>query len=85
MRVLGYGFEDQDEAQEALEALVERYELGPADARVALLADAGTVLAVRTREDNLEGVKDLLAEHGGEPLTEVDERWTRPRVEGWQG
>ena len=76
---MGYGFEDEEEAQEALEALVERYEMGPADARVALLADAGTVLAVRAREDNLDDVKELLAEHGGEQLTEVDESWTRPR------
>jgi NAD(P)H-hydrate repair Nnr-like enzyme with NAD(P)H-hydrate dehydratase domain len=85
MRVLGYGFEDEEEAQEALEALAERYELGPADNRVALLADAGTVLAVRAREDNLDNVKELLAEHGGEQLTEVEDRWTRARDDGGQG
>ena len=79
MRVLGYEFEEEDEAQRALSALVDRFELAAEDAHVARLADENHVLAVRAREDNLDAVKELLTEHGGEQLTDVDERWTRPR------
>jgi hypothetical protein len=37
----------------------------------------GSCSRVRAREDNLAGVKLILAEHGGEQLTDVDEGWTR--------
>ena len=81
MRVLGYEFEEEDEARRALQELVERFELEAEDARVARLADENVVLAVRAREENLDAVKELLTEHGGEQVTEVDERWTRPRTD----
>ena len=80
MRVLGYEFEEEVQARRALEELVERYELGPEDARVARLADENHVLAVRARVDNLAEVKEILAEYGGEQVTEVDEGWTRTRT-----
>ena len=79
MRVLGYGFQEEEAAQQALDELVDRYELGPNDARVARLADENLVLAVRAREDHVDAVKEVLTDHGGEQLTEVDESWTRPR------
>ena len=79
MRVLGYEFEQEDDAERALAALVDRFGLGAEDAHVAPLADDKQVLAVRAREDNLDAVKELLTDHGGEQLTEVDESWTRPR------
>ena len=78
MRILGYGFDEEAAAQQALNDLVDRYDLGPDDARVARLSD-GLILAVRAREDDLEGVKGLLVDRGGEQLTDVDEGWTRPR------
>ena len=77
MRVLGYAFHEPRKAWRAREVLTERYQLSPGDANVADLADNGVVLAVRAREDNLDGVTQILAEHGGEPLTDVDERWTK--------
>ena len=79
MRVLGYEFEEEDQARRALEELVDRYEMGPEDARVARLADENHVLAVRARADNVVGVKQILTEYGGEQVTDVDERWTQPR------
>ena len=77
MRVLGYGFHEAQQAWRAREVLTERYSLGPGDAKLADLADDGVVLAVRAREDNLDGVTQVLAEHGGEPLTDIDEGWTK--------
>ena len=77
MRVLGYAFHEAQKAWRAREVLTERYGLRPGDASVADLADNGVVLAVRAREDNLAGVTRVLAEHGGEQLTDVDERWTK--------
>ncbi len=81
MRVLGYGFHKGGKAAKARQALTRRFGLDPDDARVAELADNGDVLGVRAREENLGAVVDLLAQHGGEPLVDVDERWTglRPK------
>ena len=76
LRVLGYSFREPEAAWRARQILTERYELGPDDASVADLADDGVLLAVRAREDNLDGVTRILTEHGGEPLTNIDERWT---------
>ena len=81
MRVLGYAFRQPEAAWTAREVLTEQFRLGPDDASVADLADNGVVLAVRAREDNLDGVTRILTEHGGEPLTNVDERWTGLRTD----
>jgi hypothetical protein len=48
----------------------------PGDAKVGDLAQDGTVLGIRAREENIADLERLLAEHGGTPLTDVDERWT---------
>lgn len=76
MRVLGYSFRGANEAARARQVIIRRYNLRPGDAQVADLANDGWVLGVRAREDNLEGVTQLLVAHGGEPLVDVDERWT---------
>jgi hypothetical protein len=77
MRVLGYSFRQTTAAMQARQALVDRYLLAPNDARLGDLADDGSLLAVRAREDNLAGVKEVLHAHGGEQLTDVDEGWTK--------
>jgi hypothetical protein len=81
VRVLGYSFPQAADASRASKAITERFGLQPGDAKIGDLAQDGTVLGVRTREDNVADVERLLAEHGGTPLTDVDERWTglRPR------
>ena len=76
MRVLGYRFRAPHEAARAREVVRQRYGLRPEDARLAELADDGVVLGIRAREDNLGGLTRVLVEHGGEPLVDVDERWT---------
>ena len=76
MRVIGYSFNEEHAAWRAREVLKERYELNPSDARIAPLADDGVLLAVRAREENLDGVVRVLTQHGGEEVVEVDERWT---------
>ena len=40
-----------------------------------------TYRGVRAHEDNLVGVTQVLEAHGGERLTNVDERWTSAGVE----
>ena len=79
MRVLGYGFREEVTARRARDELSERYRLGPQDSSVAQLADEGVVLAVRISDDTLAGVTQILAAHGGVPLTNVDENWTQLR------
>ena len=76
MRVIGYSFSDEHAAWRARETLKERYELKSADARIAPLADDGVILAVRAREENLDSVTQVLEQHGGEEVIEIDERWT---------
>ena len=76
MRVLGFGFEREQDASDAERELVAAFGLGPNDSKVADLADDGVLLAVRAREENVSGVKSVLRQHGGEQLVDVDERWT---------
>lgn len=76
VRVLGYSFRRAAEAARVRQTIIEQYGIRPTDARVADLAGDGVVLGVRAREDNLEELSRILAEHGGEPLVGVDERWT---------
>jgi hypothetical protein len=79
VRVLGYGFHEASEAVRARDLLTSLFGLGEGDASVGDLAGNGVVLAVRAREDKLPLVTEVLAQHGGEPLVDVDERWTRAR------
>lgn len=79
MRVLGFAFHKKGKAAKARQDLTNRFGLAPDDADIAELANNGDVLGVRAREDNLPAVVDVLSQHGGEQLTNVDERWTRPR------
>ena len=76
MRVLGYRFDRDADAERAQRLLVNRFQMGPTDARLAPLADDGSVLGVRVVEDNLTDVKQILRESGGEPVVDVDEAWT---------
>jgi hypothetical protein len=79
VRILGYGFREEQAAWRARDELTEQYKLGPHDTSVARLAGDGVVLAIRATDDNIDGVTRVLAAHGGERLTDVDERWTQRR------
>jgi len=76
MRVLGYSFRRDGDAERARRELVTRFQLSSSDARLAPLADDGSVLGVRVVEDDLTDVKQILQENGGEPVVDVDEAWT---------
>ena len=83
MRVLAAAFEDAADASSTLEELRERYGLRPGDAAIAPLGSAGspeprTVLAGRFDEEEVPEVRTVVAEHGGEVVSDVDERWTHP-------
>ena len=85
MRVLAVAFEDAGAATQALEELQRRYALGPDDASVAPLGAVdgpgpSAVLAGRFDDDEVADVRALLAERGGEVVSEVDERWTHSPV-----
>jgi len=82
VRVLGYSFRQAGDAARARRVLTQLYGLRPGDARLADLADDGIVLGIRAREDNVDDVARVLAEHGGEPLVDIDERWTGIRPDG---
>ena len=82
MRVLAAAFEDPASAQTALEQLRDRYGLSPADASIAPLgnddrAAARTVLAGRFPDTDVQEIRALVAEYGGQVVSEVDETWTR--------
>jgi hypothetical protein len=82
MRVLAAAFEDPTAARSALEELRDRFGLLPDDAGIAPLGDdrhdAGrTVLAGRFGDDEVERIREVVAQHGGEVVSDVDERWTR--------
>ena len=79
MRVIGYGFREESEATRARDLLTTLFGLSDGDASVGDLAGDGVVLAVRAREDKLPLVTEVLVQSGGEPLVDVDERWTRAR------
>jgi hypothetical protein len=82
MRVLAAAFENPRAARNALDELRHRYGLLPSDASIAPLGNgdrsgARTVLAGRFYDDAVPEIRALVAEHGGQVLSEVDERWTR--------
>ena len=82
MRVLAAAFEDSVAARSALDELRDRYGLRPGDASIAPLGDddhaaTRTVLAGRFVDDSVPGIRDVVTSHGGEVVSEVDERWTR--------
>jgi hypothetical protein len=82
MRVLAAAFRERRAATRVLQELVRRYELRPDDASVAPLGTAGqapaaTVLAGRFHDEVVPEIRRVVAENGGEVLSEVDERWTR--------
>lgn len=76
MRVLGYRFDRDADAERARSQLVSRFRLPPDHARLAALAEDGLVLGVRVGEAELSDVKAVLRENGGEPVVDVDEAWT---------
>ena len=82
MRVLAAAFRERRAAARVLQELRSRYELGPGDASVAPLGSAGstasdTVLAGRFHDEVVPEIRRVVAENGGEVVSEVDERWTR--------
>jgi hypothetical protein len=82
MRVLAAAFVEPGGATRVLRELRRRFGLAPGDAAVAPLGTAGmavakTVFAGRFEDENVPEVRRVVAEHGGEVVSEVDERWTR--------
>jgi hypothetical protein len=82
MRVVAAAFDDKVAATRALEELRGRYGLRPEDASIAPLGDddgaAGrTVLAGRFVDEAMPAIQEIVAHHGGEVVSEVDEAWTR--------
>jgi len=87
VRVLAARFSDRERASAALLALRPRLNAPAEDVDIAPLgipglADEGdqTLLAGRFHEQNVEFVRRTVAHEGGSVVTEVDERWTRPRL-----
>jgi hypothetical protein len=83
MKVVVATFADEDRARRVLRILRDRYDLGPADAQVAPLGagpveGADVLLAGRFRDQRLKEIRELVEEHGGTIVQEVDEQRTRP-------
>jgi hypothetical protein len=81
MRVLAAAFEELGAATSALEELRDRYGLRATDAGIAPLASGDpsggqTLLAGRFYDDAVPAIRAVVAEHGGEVVSEVDESWT---------
>jgi hypothetical protein len=82
MRVLAAAFEDEAVAQSVLDELRGRYGLLPGDASIAPLgsgdsSEARTLLAGRFDDEAVPVISDIVANHGGEVVSDVDESWTR--------
>ena len=80
MRVVAYRFSEREEAESARSDVLETTEIRIAD--VAAVAEGGTVLGLRASEDTLPAVARIVENHGGEPLVDIDEAWTRRRELG---
>ena len=88
MRVLAARFPDRLRASAALDALQQRLQLSVGDAAIAPLGtpgegDAGdeTLLAGRFGDDQTGIVRAVVNSSGGEVVADVDEQWTRPRIQ----
>jgi hypothetical protein len=82
MRVLAAAFESATAARSVLEELRRRYRLRPTDVSIAPLgtgdgAVARTVLAGRFYDDAVSDIEATVERHGGQVVSDVDERWTR--------
>ena len=82
MRVLAAAFADEVAATRALEELRSNFGIGTDDASIAPLGDAGhgagmTVLGGHFGDDEVPAIRGILEQHGGQVLSDVDERWTR--------
>ena len=87
MRVLAARFSDREGASSALRALRSGLDAPAEDVDIAPLgipglADEGEqmLLAGRFDEQDVDFVRRTVAREGGSVVTDVDERWTRPRV-----
>ena len=88
MRVLAARFSDREGAEAALTGLRSRLSMPDEDAAIAPLGVPGrgdeadaTLLAGRFHENELELVRLTLTRAGGSLVADIDERWTRPRIE----
>jgi hypothetical protein len=82
MRVLAAAFEDEAAAQSVLDELRRRYRLLPGDASIAPMgtddpSESRTLLAGRFDDDAVPVISDIVANHGGQIVSDVDESWTR--------
>jgi len=89
VRVLAARFSDRQGAEAALNGLRSRLSVPDEDAAIAPLGVPGrgdegdaTLLAGRFRENQLELVRLTMTRAGGSVVADVDERWTKPRVDG---
>lgn len=84
MRVLAARFPEPRRAVAVLDVLRDRLNVARRDAAVAPLGTLGSepaneaVLAGRFPDEQASYVVDLVHRAGGEVVTNVDERWTRP-------
>lgn len=88
MRVLAARFPDRKRAASALRALRLHFRLADDDADIAPLGTPGkgnegeqTLLAGRFEDAHTQIVRTIVADSGGQVVADVDEQWTRPRVE----
>jgi hypothetical protein len=82
MRVLAAAFPNLRAARSALDDLRSRFGPGAVDARTAPLGNddasgSDTVLAGRFSDEAVPEIRVMVARHGGQVVSDVDESWTR--------
>jgi hypothetical protein len=82
MRVLAAAFPNPRAARSALDDLRSRFGPGAVDARTAPLGNGDasgsrTVLAGRFNDEAVPEIRAMVAQHGGQVVSDVDESWTR--------
>jgi hypothetical protein len=88
VRVLAARFPDRQRASAALAGLRNRLRLAEDDVAIAPMGTPGekaggdeTLLAGHFSENQTGVVRSLVTESGGEVVADVDEQWTRPRID----
>jgi hypothetical protein len=82
MRVLAAAFPNPRAARSALDELRRRFGPGGLDASTAPLGNGDpsgsrTVLAGRFPDEAVSEIRGIVAQHDGQVVSDVDERWTR--------
>lgn len=86
MRVVAARFPEFRRANAVLDKLQRQLNAEPPDVAVAPLGILGqppggdVLLAGRFPDDKAEAVVELFAREGGQVVANIDERWTRPRL-----